>query len=77
MCDVYLDKEMQKHDVLLVLTDDKIGLSGPISFNTIRLQSRPLLRLDVATDDANGGIDIFQVSLRTAVRFITELQLGE
>ena len=67
-----LDEQIQRQNVLMVLTGDENGLSAPITFDTIRSQSLPLARTDV-TDKT----DIIRVSLRTAVRFIADLERRE
>ena len=69
---VLLDKQVQRENVLMVLTGDDGGLSAPITFDSIRSQALPIARMDVA-DDA----EAIRVSLRTAVRFISDLQQKE
>lgn len=56
----------------MILTGDEIGLSAPISFEGVRSQSLPLLKADIADP-----VDIIRVSLRTAVRFIADLERRE
>ena len=58
--------------MLMILTGDDTGLSGPLSFETVRSQSLPLAKADMADH-----VDIIRVSLGTAVRFIADLQRKE
>lgn len=69
---ISLDEQIQRQTVLMVLTGDENGLSAPISFDTIQSQSLPLARADVK--DKTG---IIRVSLRTAVRFVADLERRE
>ncbi len=71
---ILLDEVIQKQNVLLVLTGDQLGLSAPLSFNTIKARALPLARDDVSTDD---GIDIIRVSMWTAMQFIVDLERRE
>lgn len=68
------DEVIQKQNVLLVLTGDQLGLSAPLSFDTIKAQAFPLARDDVSTDD---GIDIIRVSMWTAMQLIVDLERRE
>ena len=69
---VSLDEQIQRQTVLMVLTGDEKGLSAPIKFDAIRSQSLPLARADV-TDKT----EIIRVSLKTAIRFVADLELRE
>ncbi|MCJ1459852.1 hypothetical protein MMC28_010231 [Mycoblastus sanguinarius] len=71
---ISLDKEVRRQNVLIVWTRDEDGLRAPISFDTIRSQSFPLARSDINTDNSD---DVVRVSLRTAIRFILDLQQRE
>ena len=68
---ISLDEEVQRQTVLMILTGEETGLSAPTNFESIRSQSLPLLRSEVA--DHN----IIRVSLRTAIRFIADVQRRE
>ena len=69
---ISLDEQVQRQTVLMILTGDQTGLSAPISFESVRSQSLPLLKADTVDN-----VDIIRVSLRTAVRFIADLQRKE
>ena len=69
---IFLDEEVQRQTVLMILTGDETGLSAPINFESIRSQSLPLSRADIADH-----VDVIRVSLRIAVRFIADLQRKE
>lgn len=69
---ILLDEQIQRQNVRMVLTVDEYGLSAPITFDTIRSQSLPLAKAGVADE-----VDIIRVSLRTAVRFIADLERRE
>lgn len=69
---IQLDQQVQRQHVLMVLTGDEKGLSAPISFDAIRSQSLPLGKAGTPDD-----VDIIRVPLRTAVRFIADLQRKE
>ena len=69
---VFLDEEAQRQTVLMVLTGDGTGLSAPISFESVRPQSHPLLKAEIGDD-----VDVIRVSLRTAVTYIADLQRRE
>ena len=69
---ILLDEEVQRQNVLMIRTGDETGLSAPISFESIRSQSLPLSRADIADH-----VDVVRVSLKTAVRFIANLQRKE
>ena len=56
----------------MILTGDETGLSAPISFESLNSQSLPLLKADIADH-----VDTIRVSLRTAKRFIADLQRKE
>ena len=71
---IYLDLEVQKQNVLMVRTGNEIGLSEPISFDSIRELALPLARPDVQTYN---DIDAIRVPLATAVQFIVNLQQRE
>lgn len=71
---VSLETQVQKQNVLIVRTREEDGLSAPVSFDTIKSQSLPLARSDVHTKENENMI---RVSLRTAVRFILDLQRRE
>lgn len=67
-----LDEQVQRQHVLMVLSGDENDLSAPISFDAIRSQSLPLGKAGTPDD-----VDIIRVPLRTAVRFIADLQRKE
>lgn len=56
----------------MVLTSEENGLSAPITFDTIRSQSLPVVRAEGTPE-----YDIIRVSLRTAVQFIADLERRE
>ena len=72
---VGLEEEVQRQSVLIVRTTDEAGLSAPIDLGNIRSQSLPLARPDLNTDDKSGNV--IRVSLRTAIKFILDLQKRE
>ena len=45
---VFLDEQVQRQTVLMILTGDETGLSTPINFESIRSQSLPLPKADIA-----------------------------
>ena len=69
---ILLDEEIHRQTVLMILTGDETALSAPINFESIRSQSLPLLMADIPDH-----VDVIRVSLRTAVRFIANLQRKE
>lgn len=69
---IKLDEPVQRQTVIMVLTGDDNGLSAPTTFDTIRSQSLPLAKADIADD-----VDSITVSLKTAVHFIADLQWQE
>ena len=71
---VYLDLEVQRQNVLMVRTGSEIGLSEPISFDSIRELALPLARPDVETCK---DIEAIRVPLATAVQFIVDLERRE
>ena len=73
---VVLEEEVQRQNVLIVRTNDEAGLSAPISLDNIRSHSFPLARSDLNTDDDEGG-NVVRVPLRTAIKFILDLQRRE
>ena len=70
-----MDEELQRQSVILVRTGKDISLSKPISFESIRMHSLPLARLDCSATDA--GINVIRVPLGIAVRFIADLERRE
>ena len=71
---VSLDNEVKRYTVLLVLTGDQQGLSEPITFDTINLESLPLKRHDISGIDS---VNIIRVSMKIAVHFVAELERRE
>lgn len=69
-----IEDQIQRQNVLIVRTREEDGLSTPIIFDTIRSQSLPLGGSDVDTEESENMI---RVSLRTAVKFILDLQQRE
>ena len=67
-----LDKEIDEHTVMLVLTGCNDGLSHPVDFESIRSSSLPLQR-----DDEIDTVKIIRVPLKTAVYFVAEIQQRE
>ncbi len=63
----------QRQTVLLARTGAEEGLTAPISFTSLRSQSYPLERSDVATN----SVDVIRVSLAAAVKFIADLETRE
>lgn len=71
----YLDEEMQRQSIVLVLTGDDSGLSAPVTFNSLRAQSLPLVRTDCTASD--NDIDVIRVFLALAIRFVADLERRE
>lgn len=71
---VFLDKEAERLNVVIVRTGDEDGLSAPIDFSNIRSESLPLARSDISTDAGEATI---RVSLKTAIKFILDLERRE
>lgn len=71
---ISLDDEIQRRIAVLILTGHDDGLSNTISFDSIKSKSLPLARNDAR---ALNNARIIRVSLKTAVRFIAELQQRE
>lgn len=69
---ILLDEQVQRQTVLMILTGDETGLSAPINFENVRSQSLPLPRTDIADQ-----VDVIRISLKTAIRFIADLQRRE
>lgn len=69
---ILLDEQIQRQTVLMILTGEKTGLSAPINFESVRSQSLPLQGVDIADQ-----VDAIRVSLKTAIRFIADLQQRE
>ncbi|KAG6986744.1 hypothetical protein G7Y79_00073g098430 [Physcia stellaris] len=69
-----LDEEMQRRNVLIILTGDDGRLSSPISLDCIKAYALPTNRDDVLT---NNNFDVIRVSLKTAVRFIAQAQYSQ
>lgn len=72
---IYLDEEMPRQSIVLVLTGDDSGLSAPVTFDSLRAQSLPLARADCTASD--NDIDVIRVSLALAVRFVADLERRE
>jgi hypothetical protein len=70
---VSLYKLAQRRTVLIVRTGVEEGLSAPISFESLKLQSLPLEKSDVITRD----VDVIRVILVAAVQFIVSLEVRE
>jgi hypothetical protein len=71
-----LDEDLRTQSVLMVRTGDESFLSRPITFNSIVSQCHPLDRHDIPPKGEN-DIEVVRVSLKTAIRFITQLQQRE
>ena len=70
---ISLRKFAQEQTVLIVRTGLEEGLSGPISFESLKSQSLPLDRPDAIME----GLDLIRVSLASAVHFIVNLEMRE
>ena len=64
----------QHQNVLIARTGVEAGLSAPISFESLQIESLPLERPDV---DGEPNINVIRTSLATAVRFIIGLEHRE
>ena len=71
---ISLQNVAQHQSVLIARTGVEAGLSAPISFGSLQIESLPLERPDV---DGEPNIDIIRTSLATAVRFIIGLEQRE
>ena len=69
---IFLDKEAQRQQVLLVLSGDDHELSAPISFDSIRSESLPIAQETSST--VGKPYDMIRVPLIVAIQFILDLQ---
>ena len=69
-----LDKDVERRTAVMILTGHSSGLSSPIDFDPIRSSSLPVARDDIGAIDAS---NVIRVPLKTAVKFIAELQQRE
>jgi hypothetical protein len=67
---------LRTQSVLMVRTGDESFLSRPITFNSVISQCLPLDRDDIPPKGEN-DIEVVRVLLKTAIRFITQLQQRE
>ncbi|KAL8735794.1 MAG: hypothetical protein Q9166_000658 [cf. Caloplaca sp. 2 TL-2023] len=65
-----LDQEVQRQNVLLILTGDNNGLNVPICFDAIRADSLETARPDVPSP----AVDMIRIPLKTAIQFVANLQ---
>ncbi|KAL9025753.1 MAG: hypothetical protein Q9180_007596, partial [Flavoplaca navasiana] len=72
---IFLDKELRRQQVVLVLTGDDHELSAPISFDSIRSESLPIPQETSST--VGKPYDMIRVPLIVAIQFILDLQQRE
>ena len=71
---IKIEKEAQRQNVYIIGTNDGAGLSVPFDIDTIRSGSLLLAGPDVNFDESD---NVIRISLRTAAKFVSDLQQRE